>query len=69
MVRMLNCTVLKREAESLEKAPHPGELGERISEFVSADGWAKWLERLQRIINQNQLGGVSTGFRAPGAEK
>lgn len=55
MVRMVSCVVLKREAEGLEEAPHPGELGERIYESVSAEGWSRWLERLQMIINENQL--------------
>ena len=55
MARMVDCVVLKREAEGLEVAPHPGELGERIYESVSAEGWSRWLERLQMIINENQL--------------
>jgi len=46
---------LKAEAEGLEKPPHPGELGERIFENVSAEGWKRWLERLTTIINENGL--------------
>ena len=52
---MVHCVVLKREAEGLDEAPHPGELGERIYESVSAEGWSRWLERLQMIVNENQL--------------
>jgi len=55
MSRIVNCVVLKREAEGLEQAPHPGSLGERIYENVSAEGWKKWLERLTTIINENGL--------------
>lgn len=55
MVRMVQCVVLKREAEGLEEPPHPGELGERIYESVSREGWGEWLKRLQMIINENQL--------------
>jgi len=55
MVRIVNCVVLKREAEGLESAPHPGALGERIYENVSAEGWKQWLERLTMIINENGL--------------
>ena len=55
MARIVNCVVLKREAEGLAEPPHPGELGERVYESVSAEGWAQWLERLQMIINENQL--------------
>lgn len=55
MKRMVYCTVLKREAEGLEEPPHPGELGERIYQNVSKEGWRQWLERLQAIINENGL--------------
>jgi len=55
MARMVQCVVLKKEAEGLDKPPHPGELGIRIYENVSREGWTKWLERLTTIINENGL--------------
>lgn len=55
MARMVQCVVLKREAEGLDAVPHPGELGQRIFENVSKEGWEEWLQRLQMIINENQL--------------
>lgn len=55
MARMVQCVVLKREAEGLNAVPHPGELGQRIFENVSKEGWEEWLQRLQMIINENQL--------------
>ena len=55
MARMVECVVLKREAEGLDEPPHPGELGQRIFENVSKEGWQEWLMRLQMIINENQL--------------
>ncbi|MFA7095018.1 MAG: oxidative damage protection protein [Gammaproteobacteria bacterium] len=55
MVRTVYCTVLKREAEGLDRPPHPGELGRRIYENVSREGWQRWLERLTMIINENGL--------------
>jgi Fe-S cluster biosynthesis and repair protein YggX len=55
MSRIVNCVVLKREAAGLETIPHPGSLGERIYENVSAEGWKQWLERLTMIINENGL--------------
>ncbi len=55
MTRMVNCVVLKREAEGLDAPPHPGEIGRRIYENVSQEGWQQWLQRLQMIINENQL--------------
>lgn len=55
MTRLVQCVVLKTEAEGLDKVPHPGELGQRIYENVSREGWQKWLERLTMIINENGL--------------
>lgn len=55
MTRLVECVVLKREAEGLESPPHPGELGQRIYENVSREGWTQWLERLTMIINENGL--------------
>jgi len=55
VTRKVNCVVLKQEADGLEEPPHPGELGQRIFENVSAEGWQQWLQRLQTIINENQL--------------
>lgn len=55
MARTVQCVVLKRQAEGLDKPPHPGELGERILHNVSKEGWRQWLERLTTIINENSL--------------
>lgn len=55
MAHTVFCTVLKQEAEGLERPPYPGELGTRILREVSREGWKKWLERLATIINENHL--------------
>jgi Fe-S cluster biosynthesis and repair protein YggX len=55
MSRTVNCVVLKSESEGLDEPPHSGELGRRIFDNVSKEGWRQWLERLQMIINENQL--------------
>jgi len=55
MTRIVQCVVLKREAEGLETPPHPGELGQRIYENVSQEGWKKWLEHLTMLVNENGL--------------
>ncbi len=55
MTRMVQCVVLNASAEGLERPPHPGDLGRRIYENVSKEGWEKWLERLTMIINENGL--------------
>ena len=55
MSRIVECVILKREAEGLEQPPHPGELGIRVFENVSKEGWNQWQERLVMIINENGL--------------
>ncbi|MGK0169085.1 MAG: Fe-S cluster biosynthesis and repair protein YggX [Gammaproteobacteria bacterium] len=58
MTRVVGCVVLKREAQGMNEPPYPGELGARIYENVSGEGWKQWLNRLQMIINEN---GLNTG--------
>ena len=55
MARVVNCVVLGREEPGLEKVPYPGELGQRIYENVSTEGWKQWIERQTMIINENGL--------------
>ncbi len=55
MTRRVMCAVLKREAEGLDRPPHPGPLGRRIYEHVSKEAWRQWLERLAIIINENRI--------------
>jgi len=55
MTRLVHCVVINREAEGLDHVPHPGDLGIRIYENVSQEGWQQWLDRLTTIINENGL--------------
>ncbi len=55
MTRTVQCVVLKKEAEGLDAPPYPGEIGIRIYENVSKEGWQQWLTRLSAIINENGL--------------
>jgi len=55
MARTVQCIVLKREAEGLDRAPYPGPLGTRIYHNVSKEAWNQWLQRLTMIINDYQL--------------
>ncbi len=55
MSRMVFCAVLKREAPGLSRVPYPGDLGQRIFESVSEEGWKKWVEQQTMIINENGL--------------
>ena len=55
MSRMVNCVVLNREAPGLTRVPYPGDLGQRIFNSVSEEGWKKWVEHQTMIINENGL--------------
>ena len=55
MSRRVQCVVLKREAEGLERVPYPGELGRRIFENVSKEAWGRWLQQQTMLINEYRL--------------
>jgi Fe-S cluster biosynthesis and repair protein YggX len=47
--------LLGREAEGLERAPYPGELGQRIFDSVSKEAWQKWMAHQTMLINEYRL--------------
>lgn len=55
MARMVNCVKLGHEAEGLDFPPYPGEMGKRIFENVSKEGWAGWLKHQTMLVNENRL--------------
>jgi len=55
MGEMVNCVVLKKEAEGLDKAPYPGELGQRILENASKEAWGMWMKQQTMLMNENKL--------------
>ena len=55
MTRMVNCVLLRREAEGLERPTYPGELGQRIFENVSKEAWQTWLNHQTMLINEYRL--------------
>ena len=55
MSRIVNCVLLKKEAEGLDYAPYPGELGQRIYDSVSKEAWQRWLGHQTMLINENRL--------------
>ena len=54
-MRTVNCVVLGREAEGLDYAPYPGELGRRIYDNVSKEAWQRWLAHQTMLINEYRL--------------
>ena len=51
----VKCVKLNQDLEALNKAPYPGELGQRILAGVSKQGWQLWLDHQTMLINENNL--------------
>ena len=55
MARMVQCVKLGAQAEGLDYAPYPGDLGQRIYENVSKQGWEAWVGHQTMLINEYRL--------------
>ena len=55
MARMVNCVKLGRVLPGPESPPYPGELGQRIYENVSQEGWDAWMAYSVILINHYGL--------------
>lgn len=55
MARMIHCTHLNKEAEGLDFAPYPGELGKRIYENISKEAFEQWKRHQTMLVNENRL--------------
>jgi Fe-S cluster biosynthesis and repair protein YggX len=55
MARMVKCAKTGQEGEGLDYAPYPGELGKRIYENISKEGWQAWLGHQTMLINEYRL--------------
>ena len=55
MPRTVFCVKLQREAEGLDFAPYPGELGKRLFAGASKEAWRQWLAHQTMLINENRL--------------
>jgi Fe-S cluster biosynthesis and repair protein YggX len=55
MPRTIQCSYLKKEAEGLDFAPYPGELGKRIYNEISKEAWAGWMKHQTMLVNENRL--------------
>ena len=55
MPRTVHCVILGTEAEGLDYAPYPGELGQRIFANVSKEGWQRWLKHQTMLLNEYRL--------------
>ncbi len=55
MGKLVQCIKLGIEAEGLDYAPLPGELGQKILDNVSKEAWKQWMNQQTMIINENRL--------------
>ena len=63
MTRMVNCVLLKKEAEGLDRPTYPGELGKRIFENVSKQAWQEWVRHQTILINEYRLSPIDPKAR------
>ena len=52
---MVQCTKTGKEAEGLDFAPYPGDLGKRIYENISKEAWESWVGHQTMLINEYRL--------------
>jgi Fe-S cluster biosynthesis and repair protein YggX len=55
MAHTVHCIKLDKEAEGLDFPPYPGELGKKIYQSVSKEGWQQWLGQQTILINEYRL--------------
>lgn len=55
MARMIQCSYLNKEAEGLDFAPYPGELGARIYNQISKEAFELWKRHQTMLVNENRL--------------
>ncbi len=55
MAKMVHDIKLGQEGEALDRPPFKGELGQRVFENVSKEGWRRWLEHSKMLINEYRL--------------
>lgn len=55
MSRLIYCLKLDKQAEGLDFAPYPGELGKKIFENISKEAWQLWLKHQTMLINEYRL--------------
>ena len=63
MNRLIYCMKLAKEAPGLERAPLPGERGQKIYENISAEAWQLWVNHQTMLINEYRLSLLDTKAR------
>lgn len=55
MSNIVYCLKLQKEAPGLERAPYPGELGQKILKSISQEAWQLWIAHQTLLINEKRL--------------
>lgn len=63
MSRTIDCIRYGAGQEGLDRAPYPGELGERIYREVSRRAWSEWLAQQTMLLNENRWSPVDPQVR------
>lgn len=63
MTRMVQCVMLGREAEGLDRVTWPGELGKRIYENISKEAWQRWVGQQTMLMNEYRLNAIDPNAR------
>jgi Fe-S cluster biosynthesis and repair protein YggX len=53
--RIVHCVKLNKDLPGLDKQPVPGELGKRVYENVSKEGFKMFLDYFKMIVNEYRL--------------
>jgi len=64
MTKMVHCVKLGIDAEGMERAPYPGELGQRILNNISKQAWQQWVAHQTMLINENHLSVIDPKHRS-----
>ena len=55
MAEKVQCVKTQREGDKLDRVPFPNELGRRIYESISKEGWQLWIAHSPMLINEYRL--------------
>ncbi len=55
MTRMVKCAKLQRDLPAMPYKPFQNELGQRVFDEISQEGWTMWLEHSKMVVNEYRL--------------
>jgi len=64
MSRTVHCAKLHQDLEGLDRAPFPGELGQKIFDSISKQAWQMWMQQQTMLINEHRLSVIEPDARA-----